>query len=244
MSIRQSYLDRISSVKLHTPLLKPLKPPSPPIKRESSARKASVALAKKKTEEEKAEEKKRRWVPDPEKSLTGKPFGWKIYQESDSTKCQIWKVPLPNLNYVHTSYKNHLQSHKQSYTSNYFTYDTDFKFYCPACEQYFTTRADGYRHMLHMEKIRRVKLAFANQVIIQQQEDDVQETKPTKQKRKRKKSILKKKENEENEMRLEEMEDEETEKRKSLQKNHELSIQTSLSRVAPSSKSKTRLNGS
>ena len=54
---------------------------------------------------------------------------------------------------------------------------------------------------------------------------------------------MKKKENEENEMRLEEVEDEEIEKRKSLQKNQELSIQTSLSRVNPSSKSKTRLNG-
>ena len=38
--------------------------------------------------------------------------------------------------------------------------------------------------MLHTEKIRKVKLAFANQVIIQHQEDDFQETKPTKQKRK------------------------------------------------------------
>ena len=105
----------------------------------------------------------------------------------ESTKCQIWKVPLATLNYSKLSqegqiqsgqvqrgtpgtahfrldlskqylvsdisnnskfsvpimYKNHLQSQKQLYPTNYKTYDKDFKFYCPTCKEYFEDLTEG-----------------------------------------------------------------------------------------------------
>ena len=40
-------------------------------------------------------------------------------------------------------YKNHLQSHKQTYLTNYYTYDKDFEFYCPECKKYFKNLTEG-----------------------------------------------------------------------------------------------------
>ena len=40
-------------------------------------------------------------------------------------------------------YKNHLQSQKQLYLTNYKTYDKDFKFYCPTCKEYFMDLTEG-----------------------------------------------------------------------------------------------------
>ena len=86
--LRQSYLERTSLIKLGGPVLKA---PSVPVRRESSSqnqgRRKSMAAGKDKTEKEsteneKSENKTRRWVPDTDKHLPGKPFGWKIYQDS------------------------------------------------------------------------------------------------------------------------------------------------------------------
>merc|ERR1711917_172950 len=84
LSVRQSYMERTSLLKLGGPVLKA---PSNSVRRESSlGRRKSMAPAKDKTEkestDEKSENKTRRWVPDTDKHLPGKPFGWKIYQDS------------------------------------------------------------------------------------------------------------------------------------------------------------------
>jgi len=211
LSVRQSYLERTSLVKLGGPVLKA---PSVPVRRESSSqgRRKSMAQGKDKiekesTENEKSENKTRRWVPDTDKHLPGKPFGWKIYQDSDSTKCQIWKVPLAKLNYMPIMYKNHLQSQKQLYPTNYKTYDKDFKFYCPTCKEYFKTITEAHKHLLHTDKLRRVKQMFAMQVLIQQQEEEIAEVRAIKgfKKKKKRVSSIKRKETEENEMRLQEV---------------------------------------
>jgi len=182
LSVRQSYMERTSLLKLGGPVLKA---PSNSVRRESSlGRRKSMAPAKDKTEkestDEKSENKTRRWVPDTDKHLPGKPFGWKIYQDSDSTKCQIWKVPLATLNYMPIMYKNHLQSQKQLYPTNYKTYDKDFKFYCPTCKEYFKTITEAHKHLLHTDKLRKVKQMFAMQVLIQQQEEEIAEIKAIK----------------------------------------------------------------
>merc|ERR1711917_207448 len=153
LSVRQSYMERTSLLKLGGPVLKA---PTNSVRRESSlGRRKSMAPGKDKTEkestDEKSENKTRRWVPDTDKHLPGKPFGWKIYQDSDSTKCQIWKVPLATLNYMPIMYKNHLQSQKQLYPTNYKTYDKDFKFYCPTCKEYFKTNTEGRVSRTHLK---------------------------------------------------------------------------------------------
>lgn len=203
LSVRQSYMERTSLLKLGGPVLKA---PSNSVRRESSlGRRKSMAPAKDKTEkestDEKSENKTRRWVPDTDKHLPGKPFGWKIYQDSDSTKCQIWKVPLATLNYMPIMYKNHLQSQKQLYPTNYKTYDKDFKFYCPTCKEYFKTITEAHKHLLHTDKLRKVKQMFAMQVLIQQQEEEIAEIKAIKAiKKKKKRNSVKRKSTEENEM--------------------------------------------
>ena len=79
-------MERTSLVKLGGPPV--LKAPSNMVRRESSAqgRRKSNVPGKDKTEkestDEKSENKTRKWVPDTDKNLTGKPFGWKIYQDS------------------------------------------------------------------------------------------------------------------------------------------------------------------
>ena len=77
-------MERTSLLKLGGPVLKA---PSNSVRRESSlGRRKSMAPTKDKTEkestDEKSENKTRRWVPDTDKHLPGKPFGWKIYQDS------------------------------------------------------------------------------------------------------------------------------------------------------------------
>ena len=79
-------MERTSLLKLGGPVLKA---PSNSVRRESSShqgRRKSMAPGKDKTEkestDEKSENKTRRWVPDTDKHLPGKPFGWKIYQDS------------------------------------------------------------------------------------------------------------------------------------------------------------------
>ena len=79
-------MERTSAVKLGQP--PPLlKTPSVKHRKESisQGRRGSVNPSKNKTEkesEEKTENRSRRWVPDPDRGLPGKPFGWKIYQDS------------------------------------------------------------------------------------------------------------------------------------------------------------------
>jgi len=207
LSVRQSYMSRTSALKIGPSVLKA---PSSTARRESSSRRASMAPTKNKTEKESEdknpENKTRKWVPDPDKGLNGKPFGWKIYQDTESTKCQIWKVPLATINYKPIMYKNHLQSQKQLYPTNYKTYDTDFKFYCPTCKEYFKTLTEAHKHLLHTDKVRKVKQMFAMQVFIQQSTEEVAEVKAAKGFKKKKKRISRKRtETEQNEMRLEEV---------------------------------------
>ena len=112
-------------------------------------------------------------------------------------------------------YKNHLQSQKQLYPTNYKTYDKDFKFYCPTCKEYFKTITEGrvsrirpshrtsagrprrqwkpdeaHKHLLHTDKLRKVKQMFAMQVLIQQQEEEIAEVKAIKGFKKKVKTII------------------------------------------------------
>ena len=82
-------MERTSALKLGQP--PPLlKTPSVKHQKEAKGRRGSTNLSKNKDKTEKESEEKteknenktRRWVPDPDKGLPGKPFGWKIYQDS------------------------------------------------------------------------------------------------------------------------------------------------------------------
>ena len=93
-------MERTSALKLGQP--PPLlKTPSVKHRKESIAqgRRGSVNPSKNKDKtekesEEKTEHKTRRWVPDTDKALPGKPFGWKIYQDSVwfSLACSDWPL--------------------------------------------------------------------------------------------------------------------------------------------------------